>query len=86
MIRKMKEWLLERSFFSWLEILVLHSYQGLLEFFQTKNFQKYQNILIFFKFPTFIRKTPINLLAEKSRVIDESERPITWYDMVPRIR
>ena len=35
---------------------------------------KYSNLL---KFPTFIRKTPINLLAKKSRAIDESERPIT---------
>ena len=77
MIRKMKEWFLERSCFSWLEILVLHNYQDLLEFFQTTYFQKYQNILNFFKFPTFIGKTPINLLAAKSRANGDSERPIT---------
>ena len=31
----------------------------------------------FFKFPTFIGKMPINLLAEKSRAIGDGERPIT---------
>ncbi|KAM3733645.1 hypothetical protein ACB098_11G152800 [Castanea mollissima] len=47
MIPKMKEGPLERSCFSWLDILVLHSYQYLLEFFQTTYFQKYPSVLNF---------------------------------------
>ena len=31
----------------------------------------------FFKFPTSIGMTPVNLLAERSRAIGESKRPIT---------
>ena len=37
----------------------------------------------FIKFPTSIGRTSVNLLAEKSRAIGESERPITAYDIVP---
>ena len=45
--------------------------------FPNNIFSKVSKYSKFFKFPTFIGKMPINLLAKKSRAIDESERPIT---------
>ena len=45
--------------------------------FPNNIFSKVSKYSKFFKFHTFIGKTPINLLAEKSRAIGEIDRPIT---------
>ena len=45
--------------------------------FPNNIFSKVSKYSKFFKFPTFIGKMPINLLAEKSRAIGDGERPIT---------
>ena len=79
----MKEWHLERSCFLIARISSFTQLPILAGISPNIMFSVIFNSCRFMKFPTSMGRTPVNLLADKSRKISENKRLKTLYDMVP---